>query len=289
MQCSETVDKTLQGNPPKPRTLEVICSIVDKELDAMQTITDIRDLLAAVDVVSRKFPTEAWWRGQPATSMDVCPSVFRNDLFGDGWTAQKERDLAIRFLMGASTRHTGWIANDDAHSLAVMRHYGLATRLLDWTRSPLFALYFAVQEDRDDADLWVLCPERLNRVEFDRCMILSPYQDDEVKALFGVPFRDLPNAPRKVAAVALREVDIRMSVQLAAFTVHGDPTPLNRRSDSDHFMCRFQIPKSAQSALKEQLFVLGIRKSNLFPDLDHLAEELNDDARTEIVRKLSRK
>ena len=106
-------------------------------MDAMKTITDLHQLLDAVGIVCRKFSTEAWWQGQPA-AMDVYPSVFRKDLFRDGWTAQKERDLAIRFLMGASMRHTRLIADDDAHSLALMRHHGLATRLLDWTCFPLF-------------------------------------------------------------------------------------------------------------------------------------------------------
>ncbi|MCB5383968.1 FRG domain-containing protein [Blautia glucerasea] len=54
---------------------------------------------------------------------------------------------------------------DRASWLTMMQHYGLPTRLLDWSESPLVALYFALSEKKDDIDaaVWIMNPMKLNK------------------------------------------------------------------------------------------------------------------------------
>lgn len=55
--------------------------------------------------------------------------------------------------------------------LTLMQHYKAPTRVLDWSESLLIGLYFAVSQDQNkpqspetDGALWILNPDRLNRV-----------------------------------------------------------------------------------------------------------------------------
>jgi hypothetical protein len=61
------------------------------------------------------------------------------------------RDTA-RFF--ASTGESG-AGTDDIVALMVLRHYGVPTRLLDWSRSPYTATYFACcWDDDNDGEIW---------------------------------------------------------------------------------------------------------------------------------------
>jgi hypothetical protein len=45
--------------------------------------------------------------------------------------------------------------NDDVVALMVLRHYGVPTRILDWSWSPFVAAYFAAHEnDGEDGEIW---------------------------------------------------------------------------------------------------------------------------------------
>ncbi len=47
--------------------------------------------------------------------------------------------------------------------LFLMQHHGMPTRLLDWTKSILVALYFVVSKyTSDDGELWAMYPDALN-------------------------------------------------------------------------------------------------------------------------------
>ena len=242
-------------------------------------VNNLHGFLDAVARANQHSLTETWWRGHAMGEWSLRPHIWRLKTGTDQTFAEQlqlERSLTIRFLRGATTRHPRWPEEDHSVQLAMMQHYGLPTRLLDWTESPLFALFFAVRKrkyEAHDGALWALIPASLNVEEFGSPMLLSPHTDS-AKDLFKAPFGVAETAPEKNAAVVVRHVDARMSVQLSVFTIHGSQASLEEMKNNNKYLLKYVVPAEKKDNLRLQLAELGIREASLFPDLEHLAQEL---------------
>jgi hypothetical protein len=134
----------------------------------MQTLTveSVDQLTKAVVQIFNSTSTRWWFRGQRNAKWPLLPSVKR------GYSKQQEQYLTNLFYARARTRYTR-CPNDDDYGgwLTLMQHYGLPTRLLDWSHSPLVAAYFAAKYafdlgnagDPSDAAVWALEPHRMNQ------------------------------------------------------------------------------------------------------------------------------
>lgn len=122
-------------------------------------IHDVQELVGVAE--DGPFGPDCWWRGQSNADWQLVPKIFRLSV-----KTEDEAHLIHRFVQRALTRYENCPdLGDLAGWVFLAQHYGLPTRLVDWTESPLVALHFAVtEESRDDTDgaLWVLSPSRLN-------------------------------------------------------------------------------------------------------------------------------
>lgn len=230
---------------------------------------NIAELLEAIRSAEEYFDNrQVWCRGQPKFDWILVPSAHRRYSVLESQMANHFRHRAPS-LYQACPSHL-----DYAAWLPLMRHYGLPTRLLDWTESICVAAFFATTYKREfgDSAIWVLSPANLNQLSIgDFIPFIS---DERVKPIAKAAYRTGEYLNITIATLSPMS-DHRMAAQLGNFTIHGSPVPLEDHPSSSKFLARIRIPESAHDRIKSDLILLGIRLSNLFPDLEHLAEEVS--------------
>ena len=235
-------------------------------------IENLHGLIDAVYQAQEKFAKhECWWRGHGQETWELVARVHRAKP-----PERYEKNIALRFRAGALPRHSQCPATDNFPGwLSLMQHYGLPTRLLDWSKSALIAAFFIAnypKRDNEPGALWVLQPELLNEAEGWAKLIRVPPETDE---LYQAPFGDVKEVDR-IYADQIPEQDLRMLVQLGVHTVHGSNRAIEAHKDQDKFLMKWVVPAVAKSRIRGELGLLGIRTSTVFPDLEHLARDITE-------------
>jgi hypothetical protein len=263
---------------PRPSILCVTFVIGPRRNEFVSTVRSIQELIDHVHALTSKNNLRWLFRGHSDARWSLRPAVYRG-----GYGTEEERYLTQEFRARAGLRHSHRPRYEDyADWLALMQHYGLPTRLLDWSHSPLTAAFFAVEPtlnhlnglltSRHDATIWAVCPGVLNETQGLKRYIY-PLNSGELTSLVEAAFYPA-NGTFSVAAAMAIETDVRMQVQRGAFTIHGTDEALEKISGCDEWLQQFVIPANEVGALGVDVQTLGLGLADLFPDLGSLARDL---------------
>lgn len=232
-----------------------------------------------------------WFRGHSKIIPgELTPRIFRDDICQ---SEEVEFVFTEEFRRRAPTILTGVLKRDDYLSwLVLMQHHGCPTRLLDWTKNFLIALYFVVSDKPDcDGELWAMDPSELNEIHksqdlkgvatIDNCfvkyLVTQPMyrSNDEHQDKLKKRYRITDPLKYPVAFQAPLTFG-RMNSQCSMFTIHPKPqkdyTIPEKMNGED--LVRYIIRSENKKSIRKDLYFLGIGRQALFQDLDSLSQDL---------------
>ncbi|KHE67131.1 FRG domain-containing protein, partial [Halobacillus sp. BBL2006] len=176
--------------------------------------------------------------------------------------------------------------------MSTAQHFGLPTRLLDWSQSPLSALFFAVENtsfeyeegSNDCAVVWCLNPNALNeRSRFIEDFNILPNiieqnetLHNKLKEKYGVGVI-LPDEIPPIAIICPSN-NSRIYAQRGVFTLFPlRSLPLEEQSFAGDILVKIKINKNLKQELKRQLFDIGISYSSIYPELEFISKDIKSE------------
>ncbi|MGB2820410.1 MAG: FRG domain-containing protein [Phycisphaerae bacterium] len=256
-------------------------------------INNVRELAERMDAITYGGVFgPVLFRGQANAEWGLQPSLLRTPVANeDVWKIEQfEQEGVMLYRKSAhefldASVLPSWRPETKENELDVlvawglMQHYGGPTRVLDWTRSPYIATYFAVRElPDDDALVWFYDSIALRRRWEQLGLTLRPLFWGDFRE-GGIRHNDLPI----IIDFAASEQTPRMVVQQCQLSVCTDvkldhETAMENLQDggSPAWFGKFVIPKESKYGIFKHLVAMGINAYALFPGLDGLGRSLQE-------------
>lgn len=247
------------------------------------------DVEAALHAVAPTADHTIWYRGVRERWHQLEPSLMRDTIgLTEGDHDQMEQDMFFEFQARAAELRTRNLT--DWEYLFYGRHYGVATRVMDWTDTFGIALYFAIEDWRDTDNgrppsaaaepvrepvIWVMRPTDLNQKTWDVDDIVLPRylgldDDDEFWDFGELLASDGEWAWDGPVAIYPVQLNDRVRAQRGWFTIHGnDRRPLDVQYS--RLLTKIVLKRSCIEAAQRFLMLSGLNRFSIYPDLENLA------------------
>lgn len=262
------------------------------------TVNSVSEYIEKICELSDEQAEPLWFRGVKNKSYHLIPTIFR-----DRYNYQDEAHM-MNIFRARAIPHIINIPNSHYEWLFVMQHYGLPTRLLDWSEEPIPALGFALldkkkkkneatgEEYYSDSAVYILKPFELNRkntqlrdsTHIPNIVTLPNVHDTEFAVSGAATHYRIRRDQFPIAIIGPLNNE-RIVAQKGAFTLfpkYGelDNIELDYEENTDFLKAKIIIPAEAIENMQKELKYLGVTKGMLFPSLEETAKQIKSDYMT---------
>lgn len=266
---------------------------------------------------------DIWFRGHSCASYRLVPSALRNTVpltdaignkvedgqilnSGGGYVSAASpenmfyefKSRAVPFLNREPSNNFEW--------MFLMQHYGVPTRLLDWTTNALVALFFAIESNptsdeekhynsspserflEDDefcsegAAVFAMSPSKLNNLTVSSPSKIYICEEADKWSNYFDPMSKGGLSNFLPIAVQSSHIDTRIRSQSGHFTLHGaNIWELDFYDSIRSFLHKIFIPYEVVPQMLRDLQALGITESFIYPGLESLSRDVK---RSEAIR-----
>ena len=256
-----------------------------------------------------------WYRGHTNYSYHLIPSLYRyviDNRISVSDISQKEFLLLEEFATKNYFRFPYKLPENEFLWMAIMQHYRIPTRLLDWSESLIPALFFALEPyflNREDETteipcLWVLKPQELNNCNY------LPKKQMDPSAMQGNkrPKQNL-SATMRAKAELRNQINLgylpsilsfeystlsiinetlavtspynneRINSQTGTFTLFPSIKGINKKRiyldyhpQNESFLRKFIFLNPQQ--ISDELKMLGVRRSMYYPEMESASKDI---------------
>jgi hypothetical protein len=245
--------------------------------------TTFAELLEAVESFQAASDV-SWYRGSRNKAHSLKPSLYRHShktAISD--LIDLETEVTTRFVQ-RSLPFLERSLTDDWDKLFLMQHYGVPTRLLDWSENPFVSIYFALvsasEPKSTDAAIWMCDPVAWNQAALDHISYKGGVLDQSHAAMRtyapGTKVDEIPTLPVMIYGSYNSP---RIVAQRGGFALFGQGLdPMDKVFKADKFpegiLTKIEIGHAYVDEIRASLFRKGFTESVVFPDLDGLSKEL---------------
>ena len=257
------------------------------------------------------------YRGVCNSSYPLLPGIYREIELKENGISGKEKvylareyEILSHFIKEASGYISNILKDDYLLWMEYAQHFGVPTRLLDFSSNPLVALYFCCKyKPETEGSVWVL-----NEINFYNWCCHSDFvihnepitKQQIINSIIAEMKGSFDYDPEKIEmkrpiSYIPYYIDQRMIAQSSRFLIWGtENRPLEEMVNESQYMilspegmrygivgdtrCLFQfkIPSCCKYSILKQLNICGINEKALFPGLDGIGRYIADIYRTNV-------